>query len=100
MTDTVLERETITKPKVKIPSKYNVVFHNDDSTPFDFVIQLICEVFEKSVDEATELTMKVHHDNAAIIAVYTKEIAEHKKEICIVTSRSHGYNLMVTIEPE
>ena len=47
--------------KIKIPKipKYQVVMINDDVTTMEFVVRILIEIFEKSVDEANNMMMKI-----------------------------------------
>lgn len=95
-TDTIVEE----KVKVTEPSKYNVVFHNDDVTPMDYVIAILMKVFRHDGKTAYDLTMQIHHTGGAVVGTYTKEIAEAKKEKVDAYNQSNGYNLRVTVEKE
>ena len=46
--------------RVQYPSKYNVVFHNDDFTPMEFVVSLLVEVFDRTLEQAKDITIKIH----------------------------------------
>ena len=47
--DIVLDKKT-ERVAVKPPGMFNVVFHNDDYTPMDFVIAVLVELFNKGFD--------------------------------------------------
>ena len=95
-----VEEQVIEEQEVKLPNLWRVIFHNDDKTTMDFVIFLLVKVFHKSPEEAMHLTMEIHTEGAAIVGVYTHEIAESKMNICISTSRNAGFPLNVSIEEE
>lgn len=80
------------------PNRYNVVFHNDDYTPMDFVITLLIQIFNKNLEQANELTMQIHHEQAAIAGTYSKEIAEQKLSEATAEITHNGYQLKVTLE--
>lgn len=95
--DEVLEK----KEKVKKPPKFKVVLMNDDFTPFDFVIWLLCNHFQKSIQEAENITMSVHNDGSGIVHVYpTKEIAEMKAKQANELAKSKGFPLKCVAEKE
>jgi hypothetical protein len=48
-----------------------VLVHNDDVTPMEFVAMVLESVFEKSRDEALKVMLHAHHDGRAICGVYT-----------------------------
>ena len=95
-----IEEQVIEEQEIKIPNLWRVIFHNDDKTTMDFVIFLLVKVFHKNPQEAYQLTMEIHNDNAAIVGVYTHEVAESKMNICINTARNAGHPLNVSIEEE
>lgn len=85
---------------VKEPSKYRVVFHNDDHTPMEFVVELLMTIFKHSADTAEQLTLKIHNEGTATVGVYAYEIAESKGVEATTLSRSHGFPLVITVEEE
>ena len=95
-----VEEQVIEEQELKIPNLWRVIFHNDDKTTMDFVIFLLVKVFHKGPEEAMHLTMEVHSEGAAIVGVYTHEIAESKMNICINTARKSGHPLNVSIEED
>ena len=51
---------TKSKVDIKYPERYNVIFINDDYTPMDFVIHLLIEIFNKSINQAKDITLTIH----------------------------------------
>jgi ATP-dependent Clp protease adaptor protein ClpS len=92
------QSETISRTELRFPGKYNVIILNDDYTPMDFVIQILVEIFNKSLEEAQELTMKVHESGKAIAGTYNRELSEQKKSESVQASRDNGYPLTVLVE--
>ena len=96
----LLDREK-EKQKVKPPSKYKVIFHNDDYTPMDFVVITLVVVFRKSPVEAYQIMMNVHEKGRGIAGgPYSKEIAETKANKAMAFARQEGHPLKVTFEKE
>ena len=54
--DLLTRQEQQTSP----PKKYKVIFHNDDYTPMDFVIEILQTFFTMSHDRATQVMLHVH----------------------------------------
>ena len=81
------------------PKQYYVVMHNDDKTPFDFVVDLLMGLFNHDKDTAADLAHKIHTDGKAIVGMYNLEIAEQKVEETVKASRVANYPLSVSIEP-
>ena len=86
--------------RTRRPRKFAVVFHNDDFTPMEFVVQVLQAIFHKSQAEASRLMLTVHTEGSAKAGVYTREIAETKSAQTIQSARKEGFPLLVTAEPE
>ena len=56
-----IQGETRQKPRSRIrePKRYQVIMHNDDYTPMDFVVKILMEVFHKGKEEAVALMMYI-----------------------------------------
>ena len=80
------------------PRQYNVIFHNDDITPMDFVVNVLCKVFRKTNKDAESLMWKVHNEGQAIVGTYTLDIAASKATKVMRLARAENYPLNVTIE--
>jgi len=64
--------------EVKLPSKFHVYLLNDDFTPMDFVVDVLCRFFNKSLEQANDLMLTVHYEGKALCGIYTADIAETK----------------------
>ena len=95
-TQTVIE----TKTKLKKPTLYKVVLHNDDYTPQDFVISILRDLFRKSEAEAFSLMLNVHNSGRGIAGIFTREIAEQKVSEVGTIAKHYGHPLKTTSEPE
>jgi len=84
--------------KLKPPSRYNVVLLNDDSTPQEFVVNLLQTIYNKSVEEATSVMLDVHDKGRGIAGTYSYEVAEQKCVETITDARRNQFPLDVTIE--
>ena len=80
------------------PKRYYVLMHNDDTTPFDFVIDLLMEIYRHDEQTSADLANKIHLEEKAIVGMYNMEIAEQKIEETVRVSRANSYNLSVTME--
>lgn len=79
---------------------YIVIMHNDDFTTMDFVVKVLCTVFNKDKQTAEDLMFKVHENNNAIIGTYSLDTAKTKCEKATSMAREAGYPFRVTYEPE
>ena len=85
--------------QVQIPKMYKVIIHNDDTTTFDFVIEVLVRIFHRNLQDAIELTKTVHLTGQGIAgAPYTQEVAEEKTEETVSFARANGFPLTVTYE--
>jgi ATP-dependent Clp protease adaptor protein ClpS len=85
--------------KVKRPSMYKVLMHNDDYTTMEFVIHALQKFFGKNYDEAHAIMLKIHHEGLGLCGIYTHEVAESKTAKVNKYSRSKGHPLKCTFEP-
>lgn len=93
----VLEIEKI---KIKEPSMYRVLLHNDDYTSMDFVVDILMQIFQKSIEEATQIMFSVHKKGIGICGVYSREVAEFRVTTTIRLAREAGFPLLCTMEKE
>ena len=73
---------------------------NDDQTPMEWVIEVLRFVFNHSQETAEKLTLQIHNENAAVVGIYSYEIAEQKSVETINASRERGFPLNVRIDSE
>lgn len=83
---------------IEPPKRYYVVMHNDDTTPFDFVIDVLVELYRHDEQTAADLANKIHIEQKAIVGMYNLEIAEQKIEETVRLSRANGYQLSVSLD--
>ena len=84
--------------KPKLPSIYKVIILNDDYTPMEFVVFAIQKVFNKSLDEATRIMLKIHKEGIGIGGMYPREIAETKKNQVLNLAKEASHPLQCIIE--
>jgi ATP-dependent Clp protease adaptor protein ClpS len=98
-TDTT-KPETRTKPKVERPRMHKVLLVNDDYTPREFVVIVLKEIFGMGPERAYGVMMNAHQLGVAVVAVYTRDIAETKATKATDMGAELGFPLMFTTEPE
>ena len=86
------------KIKTKRPSMWNIVFHNDDYTPMDFVEFVLKTVFHMSTLDALALTLAVHTRGKGIAGTYTFEVAEQKQSEVLLMAQVEEHPLRVEVE--
>jgi ATP-dependent Clp protease adaptor protein ClpS len=79
---------------------FKVLFHNDDYTTMEFVVEILMGVFRRTRVEATRIMLSVHRTGKGVAGVYTREVAETKAGLAMDRARERGYPLLVTTEPE
>lgn len=87
------------RQKLKRPSMYNVIFHNDDFTPMDFVTWLLVQYFHHPLNRARTIMLQVHEKGKAIAGTYTAEVAETKVAVVVATAKQNEFPFIATVEP-
>ncbi|MBN1969961.1 MAG: ATP-dependent Clp protease adaptor ClpS [Candidatus Delongbacteria bacterium] len=92
------EENDQTKDFIYEPEEYKVLLLNDDYTTMEFVIQILMELFHKSIEEANAIMMSVHKNGSGICGIYVKEIAETKVMQVKSLAKTNGFPLRATME--
>jgi ATP-dependent Clp protease adaptor protein ClpS len=78
-TQTIEQPVIDSKEEIKVPSKYMVIFFNDNVTSFEFVMFVLISVFNKAEAEAYKLTLNIHEEGEAVVGRnYSLEVAKNK----------------------
>jgi ATP-dependent Clp protease adaptor protein ClpS len=85
---------------VKEPPMFRVVYLNDNTTSMEFVVESLIEYFEYTHETAEQITIDIHEEGSACVAVLPYEIAEQKGVEVTVSARSQNYPLQIKLEPE
>jgi ATP-dependent Clp protease adaptor protein ClpS len=97
---TAVAEKTAQKPKLKKPPLYRVLFHNDDFTTQEFVVEVLMTVFHHPFETARRIMLQVHMKGVGVAGVYTHEIAETKAQKVMSLAREAQFPLLCTVEPE
>ena len=84
--------------KTKPPSLYQVVLLNDDYTPMEFVVMVLQHYFQRDLETATHIMLKIHHEGRGVCGVYPKDIAATKVELVLAAARRDGHPLQCIME--
>ena len=76
--------------QLKIPKMFNVIMHNDDFTPVDFVVEILKIIFKKDQQTAEKIMLDVHNKGSGICGCYPYEIAETKAAIANEQAKNHA----------
>jgi len=100
MTDTATTtvRKTENTTGFKEPEKFRVVILNDNSTPMEFVIELLKVIFHHTQEAAVQIMMQVHNNGKGTAGIYTFEVAEQKAMESTQIARTNGHPLGVSVE--
>jgi len=82
----------------KEPSLYQVVIHNDDFTPMEFVIDVLEKFFNMDTTLATSVMFEVHVKGKAVCGVFTRDVAETKVDHVMEYARVNGHPLLCSME--
>lgn len=96
------ETRTRIKPSeaVKEPPMFRVVYINDNHTTMDFVVESLVDYFDYSVETAEKITIDIHEEGSAVVAVLPYEIAEQKGVEVTMQARAQSMPLQIKLEPE
>jgi ATP-dependent Clp protease adaptor protein ClpS len=86
--------------KTATPKRYKVIFHNDDYTTMEYVIEILRRFFHKTETEALHIMLTVHKKGKAVAGVYPRDVAETKVAEVMRDARERGHPLLLTTEPE
>lgn len=89
-----------TEKKLKRPSLFKVLLHNDDYTTKEFVVQILEYVFHKDNTEAVQIMLHVHRTGIGVAGVYSYEVAETKVKTVEGLARQYEFPLKCSIEEE
>lgn len=84
--------------KTEPPRMYQVVLLNDDYTPMEFVVMVLQEYFQRDLETATQIMLKVHKEGRGVCGVYTKDVAATKVELVLAAARRGGHPLQCIME--
>ncbi len=99
-TDSKTKEGISSKTKNDNPPMYKVILHNDDYTTMEFVVEILMNVFGKSLEKATQMMLNIHNKGKEICGIYPRQIAETKVETVHNLASSKSFPLKSTLEKE
>ncbi len=99
-TDSEIKDEISSGSKNDRPPLYKVILYNDDYTTMEFVVQILVDVFGKSLEKATQMMLNVHNKGKEICGIYPRQVAETKVETVHNLAGNKGFPLKSTMEKE
>ena len=83
-----------------IEPRAKVFIHNDDVTPYEFVIVILQKIFGLTSLEAEHVTFVAHTSGVAYVATFPKTEAQKRVGKAQFAANLEGFPLTFTIEPE
>ncbi len=80
------------------PGRWSVIFWNDDFTTMDFVVGVLTQVFLKSEQEAEQLMLAVHEKGAAVVGIYSRDMAVSRKQVADQLAKEENFPLRITLK--
>ncbi len=77
-----------------------VLIHNDDVTPYAYVVAVLRTVFKLSEELAEHITWVAHTTGVACVVVRPRNEAQRLVDRAHMTARIDGYPLTFSLEPE
>ena len=91
---------TDTTEQTDEPPLYKVLLINDDYTTMEFVVEVLCFVFNKTPAEAIRIMLNVHRQGVGVCGTYPREVAETKVDTVHSLARENGFPLRCEMEKE
>ena len=98
--DTTTETIEVTDVESEHEPRYRILIHNDDVTPFLFVMTVLRSVFKLSREIAEHVTLTAHIQGIALVMVRPKAEADALVKKAHLAARLEGFPLTFSIEPE
>jgi ATP-dependent Clp protease adaptor protein ClpS len=98
--DSLVRPKIEPRDNIKEPYQYKVIYINDEVTTYEFVVSTLTDIFHYDEFQADELTLKIHEEGSAVVAIMPYELAEQKGVEVTMLARTNGYPLQVKIEAD
>jgi len=100
MSTTDIQLDEKIKVSITEPTRWKVILLNDDTTPMEFVIGILTEIFKHSIESARDIMLQVHETGSGVAGTYSFEIAEAKAVDATNSARTSNYPLQIKLEEE
>jgi ATP-dependent Clp protease adaptor protein ClpS len=78
---------------------HRVIIHNDEVTPYEFVIIVLRRFFDLALPDAEQVTYVAHTKGMALVAILPLREAQKRVGKAHFAASLEGFPLMFTIEP-
>lgn len=80
------------------PRLYQIVLHNDDFTPMEFVLSVLESVLFMDRRQAAAVMMEAHQKGKAVCGQFVKDVAESKQLLINDLARESEHPLVCSME--
>ena len=94
------EIQIIEETETDLEPLYEVIIHNDDITPMDFVVHILKTCFYLSNPQSADIMLTAHVYGSAYVQTLAKSEAEKRVDKAHAEAHNAGYPLKFTMEPE
>ena len=95
-----IEQDEETEQETELERLHRVLIHNDEVTPYDFVLVVLVRFFNLLAADAEQVTWTAHNTGIALVAVLPLSEARKRVGQAHFAASLEGYPLTFTIEPE
>ena len=64
----------------------------------DFVVAVLTEIFALNHEKAVAVMLQIHHEGSGVCGVYTRDIAETKRQQVLQAADEAGHPLMCIVQ--
>lgn len=96
--ETELQPETTWVVSTDDGGQANILIHNDDVTPMDFVLVILRQIFQLNALEAERVMLRAHYTGLAYVQTVSLEEAKYRVGKAHSIAQEAGYPLRFTIE--
>ena len=93
-----VDQKQDTEQKTDLDRLHKVIIHNDEITPYDFVVGVLIRIFKLGPVDAEAVTLKAHTTGIALVAVLPLSEARKRVGKAHFAAALEGYPLNFTIE--
>jgi ATP-dependent Clp protease adaptor protein ClpS len=79
---------------------FRVLVHNDDVTPFEYVMSILGKIFMLSEEIAEHVAITAHSEGLAVVIIRPRSEAERLSTLANRTARHDGFPLTFSVEPD
>ncbi|MCB9418521.1 MAG: ATP-dependent Clp protease adaptor ClpS [Ardenticatenaceae bacterium] len=94
------EKQIHTSLENALERLHKVVIHNDEVTPYEFVIIVLRRFFGLTLPDAEHITYVAHTQGQALVTILPLQEAQKRVGQAHFAASLEGFPLMFTIEPE